>query len=112
MRIHRLEIEDFRNYRQARLTLPAGLVLIVGPNGAGKTNLMEAVGLAATGRSPRGAADGDLIRHGAGRCRVRVEARHRRGAIEVEAVIAAPGTKRLLLKDRKSTRLNSSHVKI
>lgn len=100
MRIHRLEIEDFRNYRQARLTLPAGLVLIVGPNGTGKTNLMEAVGLAATGRSPRGAADGDLIRHGAGRCRVRVEARHRRGAIEVEAVIAAPGTKRLLLNGR------------
>lgn len=97
MRIHRLDIKDFRNYHQARLMLPAGLVLILGPNGAGKTNLMEAVGVAATGRSPRGAADGELIRHGAGGCSVQVEARHRRGTTEVEVTIASPGTKRLLL---------------
>lgn len=97
MRIHRLDVTNFRNYHQARLTLPGGLVLVLGPNGAGKTNLMEAVGVAATGRSPRGAADADLIRHGADRCSVQVEALHRRGTTEVAVTVAAPGTKRLLL---------------
>ena len=41
--VTRLVLTDFRNYREARLTLGTEPVVLTGPNGAGKTNLLEAV---------------------------------------------------------------------
>jgi DNA replication and repair protein RecF len=51
----RLVLTDFRNYREARLTLGTQAVVLTGPNGAGKTNLLEAVSFLAPGRGLRGA---------------------------------------------------------
>jgi DNA replication and repair protein RecF len=53
--VTRLVLTDFRNYREARLTLGTEPVVITGPNGAGKTNLLEALSLLAPGRGLRGA---------------------------------------------------------
>jgi DNA replication and repair protein RecF len=53
--ITRLALTDFRNYREARLTLRTGPVVLTGPNGAGKTNLLEALSFLAPGRGLRGA---------------------------------------------------------
>ncbi len=53
--VTRLVLTDFRNYREARLTLGTEPVVLTGPNGAGKTNLLEAVSLLAPGRGLRGA---------------------------------------------------------
>ncbi len=50
-----------------------GPPLVWGPNAAGKTSLLEAIVLAAWGRSHRTAADGELVRWG--REVARVEAR-------------------------------------
>jgi DNA replication and repair protein RecF len=57
-------LKNFRNYREATLTAPPGLILVVGPNGAGKTNLLEAVHFLALGRSFRTSRDRDLVRRG------------------------------------------------
>jgi len=48
-----LVLTDFRNYREARLTLATQPVVLTGPNGAGKTNLLEAVSFLAPGRGSR-----------------------------------------------------------
>ncbi|HEV2303133.1 MAG TPA: AAA family ATPase, partial [Stellaceae bacterium] len=56
----RLVLTDFRNYREARLSLGTGPVVLSGPNGAGKTNLLEALSLLAPGRGLRRARLSDL----------------------------------------------------
>src|SRR5215470_11971505 len=53
--VTRLVLTDFRNYREARLSLGTEPVVVTGPNGAGKTNLLEALSLLAPGRGLRGA---------------------------------------------------------
>jgi DNA replication and repair protein RecF len=53
--VTRLVLTDFRNYREARLTLGTASVVLTGPNGAGKTNLLEALSFLAPGRGLRGA---------------------------------------------------------
>jgi DNA replication and repair protein RecF len=55
LRVSRLTLTDFRNYRDLRLDLAGTLVILTGPNGAGKTNLLEAVSLLAPGRGLRSA---------------------------------------------------------
>jgi len=60
--VTRLVLTDFRNYREARLTLGAEPVVLTGPNGAGKTNLLEAVSFLAPGRGLRGAKLSDIDR--------------------------------------------------
>ncbi|MEK0082924.1 DNA replication/repair protein RecF [Benzoatithermus flavus] len=62
--IRRLELENFRNYRQLRLELGASPVILHGENGAGKTNLLEAVSLLTPGRGLRRARLADLDREG------------------------------------------------
>jgi len=62
MRVDRLELRDFRSYRQAEITFPPGLTAVVGPNGLGKTNLLEAVAYLSRLTSFRGAPPTALVR--------------------------------------------------
>jgi DNA replication and repair protein RecF len=55
VRVTRLALTDFRNYRETRLAFGADPVVLTGPNGAGKTNLLEALSFLAPGRGLRGA---------------------------------------------------------
>lgn len=73
MRLTRLLLEDFRSYASAELHPEPGLTIVAGPNGAGKTNLLEAVFVAATGRSHRAGADAEMVRHGRPFARVRLD---------------------------------------
>jgi len=56
-----LRLEGFRNYADLVLALGAGMHIFAGANAQGKTNLLEAVYLAATGRSPRTGQESELI---------------------------------------------------
>src|SRR5437870_13302155 len=60
--VTRLVLSDFRNYREARLTLGTDPVVLTGPNGAGKTNLLEAMSFLAPGRGLRGARLAEIDR--------------------------------------------------
>jgi len=62
MRIRHLHLSDYRNFPRLDLALPAGPAIIVGANAQGKSNLLEAVHLLATMRSPRTGSDAELIR--------------------------------------------------
>jgi DNA replication and repair protein RecF len=88
MRLVRLDLESFRSYRSAELQPAPGLTIVAGPNGAGKTNLLEAVQVAITGRSPRAAADVELVHHGAFFARIRLDLIDERGSeVRIEALI-------------------------
>ena len=62
----RLMLTDFRSYARARLTVDAGVVVLVGSNGAGKTNLLEALSFLAPGKGLRRAKLSEIDRRGGG----------------------------------------------
>lgn len=66
----RIRMVDFRNYSEADIEPSEGLNLVVGANAQGKTNLLEAIGLVATGRLFRGGRDANAVRAGASEAHV------------------------------------------
>jgi DNA replication and repair protein RecF len=60
-----LALTDFRNYASLSVDFESPRVILLGDNAQGKTNLLEAIGLLATGRSRVTSKDADLIRFGA-----------------------------------------------
>lgn len=102
MRVTRLELFDFRNYATLKIEPGPGLNLLVGPNAQGKTNLLEALYVLATTKSPRANRDGELVRFGAEACRIVADvSRDLAGDVTLEMAIAAPnaiGTERKLVK--------------
>jgi DNA replication and repair protein RecF len=76
VQVRRLELVDFRSYREAAVDFPPGVSVLVGPNGAGKTNLVEALGYVATLASRRVATDAPLVRAGAASAVIRCAVVH------------------------------------
>jgi DNA replication and repair protein RecF len=88
MRVHRLWLQDFRNYTTAELApAPDGLTVVSGGNGQGKSNLLEAVGWLATLESFRSAPAEALVRQGAEQAVVRAEGERDGRALLVEVEI-------------------------
>jgi DNA replication and repair protein RecF len=61
MWLSQLRLVNFRNFRSLRLDPEPGVLVFSGPNGQGKTNLLEAVYVLATTRSPRTSVERELI---------------------------------------------------
>jgi DNA replication and repair protein RecF len=62
MIVRSLRLRNFRNYAAQEIQLPAGLVALTGDNGQGKTNLLEALCVLATTKSPLVERDRELMR--------------------------------------------------
>ena len=62
MRIRRLQIKDFRRYRDLDVDFAPGLTVVRGPNEAGKTTIQRAIELAITRRATSGANDLSVLR--------------------------------------------------
>jgi DNA replication and repair protein RecF len=63
LHVARLNLVNFRNYRQLELALPPHLVIIQGDNAQGKTNLLESIHVIATTKSHRASSDRELLNH-------------------------------------------------
>ena len=66
MRLQKIRLENFRNFTRKELEFGDGLNVIAGRNTIGKTNLLEAIGLLASGSSFRGAKNDQLRRQNGG----------------------------------------------
>lgn len=110
MRLERLALLDFRNYARLDASFRPGLVILVGPNAQGKSNLLEAIALAVTGRSPRAVVESEVIRFGASRAVVRAHVARGGGTLVLEAAVGrapeeiAPG------RVQKELRVNGIRV--
>lgn len=62
MFLQSLQLTDFRNFERAELEFSPSFNLLVGKNAQGKTNIIEALGLLASGRSFRTSEFRDMIR--------------------------------------------------
>jgi DNA replication and repair protein RecF len=61
MWLSQLRLVNFRNFRSLRLAPQPGFLVFSGGNGQGKTNLLEAVYVLATTRSPRTSVERELL---------------------------------------------------
>lgn len=59
-----VKLENFRSYQKSEFNFSAGTTVILGANAAGKTNLLEAIGLLATGKSFRADRDSEAVAWG------------------------------------------------
>jgi len=92
--LRELVLVNFRNYVRLALTPGDPITVLVGENGQGKSNVLEAIYLLATTRSPRTSNDRELVHWNARRDLIpfaRLEARIRRedGDRHVEILIKA-----------------------
>lgn len=65
MIIKSIDLDHFRNYENLHLELGEGIHILYGDNAQGKTNILEAICLASSNKSHRGAKDKEMIRFGA-----------------------------------------------
>lgn len=61
MYLSHLALNEFRNYHHLELPLGPGLFLFYGENAQGKTNLLEALGMLATGSSFHATSDREVV---------------------------------------------------
>ncbi len=64
MIIQSLELKNFRNYEEAKISFSPGVNILYGDNAQGKTNVLESVYVGATSHSHRAGRDREMIRFG------------------------------------------------
>src|SRR5690554_7206391 len=94
MALVKLQTQNFRNLAPTPVTFSPSFNLLYGANGSGKSSVLEAIGYLGLGRSFRVTRHQAVVSHGQSRLTV------------------FGGLDSGLTVDRKSTRLNSSHVRI
>ena len=94
MRVSRLALTDFRNYRAADVAVEPGANLLVGRNGQGKTNMVESLVWIATGSSHRVPNDFALIRAGEERAIVRCTVTNDERSFQLDVELNARGANR------------------
>jgi DNA replication and repair protein RecF len=105
LKIAALELNDFRNFAEARLQPSERSTILVGENGQGKTNLLEAIYLLTTLKPLRAARLGELVRFGTARARVAGDLALP-GGIRQVAVEVEPGGRRALVDGKVQERLD------
>lgn len=70
MKLETLELKNFRNHTNLKLSFPGEVTIIFGENGAGKTNILEAAHMLSTTKSLRTQFDKEVINYDAEFARV------------------------------------------
>ena len=88
-------LRNFRNYASCEARFDAGVTALCGSNAQGKSNFLESVYTVATGRSPRVAADAEVVRFGEDRAYLRATVRDSRTSVLEVAFDRSTGEKRV-----------------
>lgn len=64
MIIKTLELQNFRNYKEASIVFDSGTNILYGENAQGKTNILESIFVSATTKSHKGSKDSEIIGFG------------------------------------------------
>ena len=93
MYIKEIELHNFRNYREQKVSFSRDVNIFIGRNAQGKTNLLEGIYLNAFGKSFKSIKDKELIRFGEEYCRVKCISENEEGENTTEIVIKSDGRK-------------------
>ena len=113
MGIKRLQLKNYRNYRDEEIVFSENVSLIYGENAQGKTNIIEALYLFATGKSYRTKNINELIRYGENYFDIKLEFEENNYLQSLEIRYEKGKGKQLLMnevrKDRMSDLLGVVH---
>ncbi len=87
MKINYVKLHNFRNHKDTFVEFEDGINTITGQNGQGKTNLVEALVIASTTKSPRTSKENDIINSFESSCFVEIEVERKFGKIKIEYFI-------------------------
>jgi DNA replication and repair protein RecF len=106
-----IRVQQYRSYDDASFEIGPGVSIIVGPNGAGKTNLLEAVMVAAIGKSYR-AKDQYLLQTTKQWARIDVHTSDNQTRV-IKLIVEPSGalTKRYEIDEKDYKRFPESHKK-
>lgn len=102
MKICQLELNNFRNYKNAKTTFSDGLNFVVGSNAQGKTNLLESLYLFSVGKSPKNSKDKQIVRFGEEKSKIEVKFLTNAGEKDIQMW--------LFKNDKKIIKINSLNI--
>lgn len=100
LRVHSAHVEGYRNHKELVTEFNPDLTVLVGKNAAGKTNVLEAIMVTATGSSFRSFLWEDLVKEGAKRARVRLQAQRDDSPVEVSLLVEKGGKRSFSVNGR------------
>ena len=101
MVVNRLELENFRNYKNAKTDFSDGINVIVGGNANGKTNMLEAVYYLTGAKSFRAKTDRELIRFGEDNALIGSEITSQERQQKIRAELSSVRKKAIFVNDKK-----------
>ncbi|HHY36148.1 MAG TPA: DNA replication/repair protein RecF [Firmicutes bacterium] len=107
MYLRRLSLQNYRNYAREELVPHERINFLYGENAQGKTNLLEAVYLLGTGKSPRNARDQEITRWGENWYRVAADVERRDYSFRLEISYRAGTGKIVAINGQKQESLFS-----
>jgi len=87
MKITTIQLNNFRNHKETFVDFNDGINTLVGQNGQGKTNIVEAIVVSSTTKSPRTSKENELILNGQNSTRVSINVARNFGNVKIEYVI-------------------------
>ena len=104
MHIKKLELKDFRTYRDMTILPNKGLNLFIGRNGVGKTNILESIYFACLTKSQRTNNITEIIRFNCEHTIVSLEVQHRLTNHEIKILLNKDKEKRILIDGNPAQR--------
>ena len=104
MFLEKIELTNFRNYKNIKLTFPTQKTILVGRNAQGKSNLLESIYYLATLSSNRTYSDSELIFWGENFTKIKAEVFKNESNITLDILINPPKIKTLKVNDIKKTK--------
>ncbi len=109
MQLKTLQLNNFKNYAEARVTFSPKINVLVGPNGSGKTNLLDAIYYLSMTRSAISPADGYCIRQGEQHFYIRGAIETARGEAEISVGFQS-GAKKIFREGVNEYQRVSDHI--
>ncbi len=102
--LERLELKNYRNYKDLNVDFKSNITLITGKNAQGKTNLLEAVQYLSSLTSHRTQTDNELIMWGEDFSCISAELKKNTNNFELNVIINPPKRKTLKVNGVKKTK--------
>ena len=103
MELEKIELYNFRNYKNATIDFDDGLNVIFGQNAQGKTNLLEAIYFCVVGKSFRASREKEVINMQSDIAKIKVYIKKNIGKSVIEIIFSK--------RDKKTVKINGIPIK-
>lgn len=105
MKVNTVELKNYRNYTNQKVSFQNGINVILGKNAQGKTNLLESIYLCTIGKSPRTNKDKDLILWGKEQSKISLAVSKKSGNKKIDIYLSTHQNKSIQINGIPITRM-------